>query len=405
MRLRIFQAAGICFLLAAFANNLQAQDSAAMSQVKDAIRTALDSVAKTTEVQPIGALILRPSIPHYFIVHYLHASPQPMRGVNNLAVSRVTMYLQDGYIIDINVYAEGRHFTNGKEPIGVTQRRFQASTVRLANIENPNEFVKFNEVLQDDSLTSFVPADGFYQLTPSVNKLVLYRNVGINTVLDIRLYTDALGLLGSSSNGVIQTDFRLKQAIHRMNWYHTDLYSLDYVKVNFNASKFTGNNGYVDSSKLSRTALLQNSFLNAEIATDLIHFRLDYKSINMGYLDAGAAIHEAHLITTGDTATVLMADWFLEAGLDIKSSDNAGFNLNLRFIDDYSAQTPWNNNASSRIFWRAGAEVYWNPFNSKANRLFARTYFLFANKQADKPNSFFQLQLGYSLLLSSLVKK
>jgi hypothetical protein len=325
--------------------------------------------------------------------------------VNDLSVDRVTLNMDDGYIMDINVFAEGKQFTNFRAPIGVCQQRFEYQLDKLVNIENSNEYIWFNEVLHEDSLTSYVAADGFYQLTPTVNKLVLYRKVGVNTVLDIRLFTDALGLLGTSSNGIVQTDVRLKQSIHRENYRNKFAWSFQYVKATFNASKFTDNSRYVDSATLSRTALIEKSFLNAEVATDLIHWNLSHKSINLGYVDVGGGLHETSVTHSGDTTTVLTTEWFIEAGVNIKQSDNTGFNLYARWIDNFSPQTPWNNNSKGRVFIKAGAEVFWNPWNNEANRLFARMNYLVATKQTDKPNDFFQLQIGYSLLLSSLVKK
>jgi hypothetical protein len=375
------------------------QDSLSADQVKSAIKTALDSFSKSNDVQTIGALLLNPIIPHYFNIHNLEVT-----AINNLKIDRVTINLQDGYISDINVYAEGKHFTNLNAPIGIRQARFEAHVDKLLNIENPTEYIWFNEVLHEDSLTSYTPADGFYQLTPELNKLVLYRKVGVNTVLDVRLYTDALGLFGGSSNGIVQTDVRIKQYIHRKNINNRYAFSLQYVKANFNASKFTDNSRYVDGANLSRTALLQKSFLNAEIATDLLHFNLAYKSTNIGYIDGGGGIHEASLAYKGDTTTALTAEWFVETGVNVKSSDNAGFNLYCRIIDNYSPQTAFADNTKGRIFIKFGTEVFWNPWNNDANRLFARMNYLFATRQTDKPNDFFQLQIGYSVLLSSLIK-
>jgi hypothetical protein len=155
---------------------------------------------------------------------------------------------------------------------------------------------------------------------------------------------------------------------------------------------------------VSRTALIQKSFVSAEVSTDLLHWNLSYKSINNGYLDAGGGVHETSVTdNNGDTTTALTAEWFLETGVNIKSSDNAGFNLYCRLIDNYSPQTA--GNTKGRFFFKIGAEVFWNPWNSEANRLFARMNYLVATRQKDKPSDFFQLQIGYSVLLSSLIKK
>jgi hypothetical protein len=178
-----------------------------------------------------------------------------------------------------------------------------------------------------------------------------------------------------------------------------------YLKVNFNASKFTENNSFIDSAHFSRTALLQKSQLSAELALNIFTGWLDFKSFSDYYVDGGTGFNMARVARSGgDTSTVLASNWFVEGGVDLKSSDNIGFNGYIRFLDQFSPQTDWGNNSQGHLFFRVGAELYFNPWNNTANRLFARCNYTFATSKDDDKNNFFQLQLGYSVLLSSLFK-
>jgi len=82
---------------------------------------------------------------------------------------------------------------------------------------------------------------------------------GINTIFDIRMYTDGLALFGGEENGLAQTDFRFKQFIHRSNFFNAPVYGLQYFKVNFNYSKFDSKDEYLNVTTFSNTEIIKKT--------------------------------------------------------------------------------------------------------------------------------------------------
>ena len=324
-------------------------------------------------------------------------------------IDSVSMLIKSGVFVDINIFSGKRQFTNQRADIDISSRRFGKSDF-LYNIKNHDESIKFQDVISGIFYNSYVPEDGFYWITPSHNSLILAKDVSLNTVFDLRLYTDALGLFGGSPNGLAQTDAIFKKIMNRANIKNSYVTLFNYIKFDFNAQKFDSKNKSIDSAHFSRTALLQKSFLNVEAVSNIFTVGLGHKSLDIAYLDIGAGVGNGLLAKKVDTITVIAPDYFFKGGVSLQPSDNVGAELNVEYINQYSPQTDFQNinkeiQNKQTSFWKFGAEIYWNPFESKAGRVFGKFSYFIANDHDDSQNHFVQLQFGYSILLSSVSKK
>lgn len=176
----------------------------------------------------------------------------------------------------------------------------------------------------------------------------------------------------------------------------------NYLKFNFNASKFDSKVAYTDSSKFTRTSLFQKSWLNTDLAVNIINGWLGKKTLSSYYLDFGGGVSLSNLATTKDTTTITSTYLFLQPGIDLKIADNIGFNFVTRFIWAYSPQTDFNNQNGERVFIKPTLGIFWNPVGNEASRIFGRVSYNVDTKE--KKENFLQLQFGYSLQLTSLVK-
>ncbi|HTI91438.1 MAG TPA: hypothetical protein VL727_12670, partial [Puia sp.] len=319
-----------------------------------------------------------------------------------ILIERISLLLKDGYAVEVQMFSGGRKFTNSSAPVTISTRRF-AHTDFLVNVKDDKEYVKLQEVLSYDAFNSFYPDDSLIWLTHLHQADTLAKNVGVNSVLDLRLYTDALGTFGNTPNGIVQTDARFRQYLHRLNVKNTGLFLGQYLKLNFNASKFDKAQSYVDTSHFSRTALIQKAFINAEFAYNILNVWLEKKSVSIFYWDIGGGIGVTNLATVKDTSYVTTQNLYSEAGVNLRSSSNVGMDLYGRTTLQYSPQTSFHDQAGALWFFRLGGEVYWNPFGDQANRIFSRINYTFCTTNAEKKNQFFQFQFGYSVLLSKLI--
>lgn len=200
------------------------------------------------------------------------------------------------------------------------------------------------------------------------------------------------------------TDIRVKQFFHRLHYTNSNFRIFNYVKLNFNASKLDSKFAFVDSSQdISRTQLMQRAKINGEVLFNLFGDWLNKKTINDWYFDVGAGFHTANMARAEDTIAVTTQTVFIEAGVSIRSSSNIGFDMYSRFIIQYSPQTDFVPHNHATQLLRAGGEVYWNPFKDAANRIFARINYTMGLKKAEGKNSYSQVQIGYSTLLSKAI--
>lgn len=244
---------------------------------------------------------------------YKAKNQQKTAADEKVKVEKVTMQVKDGYIIDLNVYTDKGSFTNTESPITISTRRFSDSDY-LFGIRDKSSSILLKEFLMFEPYNTYVPEDGFIVLDCKKNSDSLFRNVGVNTVLDMRLYTDALSLFGKESNGIAQTDIRIKHILHRINVKNKGGFLGHYFKINVNAAKFDSKSNFVDSAKFSRTSFVQKSWINAEVAYNILSAWIEKKSLSFFYFDIGAGINAGNLALKTDTITITGQNVLLRLG-------------------------------------------------------------------------------------------
>lgn len=317
-------------------------------------------------------------------------------------IDSVMILTKDGYIVSIQVFAGDKIYTNGLAPIALTSDRLGGVDALICKKEKQFKYIYTNEIFTYKSLNPFIPDNDGFTLTEKDNTHTFSKGVGLNTIFDLRLYSDALGVFGGKANGLVQTDGYLKQVFHRSNIFNSGIFVFNNFKFNLNASKFDSKVSYTDSAKFTRTSLFQKSWLNTDLAVNIINGWLGKKTLSSYYLDFGGGVSLSNLATPTDTTTITSTYLFLQPGIDLKIADNIGFNFMTKFIWTYSPQTDFNNQDGERLFIKPSVGIFWNPLGNEASRIFGRIAYNVDTK--DKKEHFLQVQFGYSLQLTSLVK-
>lgn len=342
----------------------------------------------------------------------VYASINGVQTGRMIVIDSVFISIKDGSIVNILVYsANGEIFTNGEAPIAATDDRVRKGDM-LVSDRDDEVCVSISDIIsypQRDA-KNIMPDDTSFTISKISPNAILHKGVGINTVFDIRVYTDALGLLGGQSNGLVQTDANFKQYINTTNWPNNPAFFFHYFKINFTASKFDSKDKYeaLDTATFSRSHLTQKTWLNASVEFNIFDVYLSNKSLNNFYIDGGAGLGISEVTKGTDTGSVICPHFMAEAGFNFKPANNIGCNIGARFIYQYSPQTDFSamtTDDDPRAFYKGFAMVFWNPYGSKSSRIYARAVYTFNFNPMDKKNSFLQLQFGYSVLLSKLVKK
>lgn len=380
-------------------------DSAKVSELTEKVNSILELIKnnKADENEDVGRIYFDTT---KFISLYDYTVTQSIKTGRKTRIDSIYVLIKDGYILSIQIFTPLDIYHNSKAPITLTIKRLTAGDF-LVGEKNCGFAVNLNDALTFIPLNSYYPDDNLYRLTRESPSIILLKGVGINTVLDFRLYTDALALLGNIPNGIFQTDVRYKQGLNRVNGGNHGTIPANYYKLNFSARKLERSNDFVDTGKLSfsRTALMQKALFSLDIAVNLISCWLEKKSSSTLYWDFGGGVSLGKLARITDTVSVITQQVFTEFGLNLRPSSNIGSDLYFRTISQYSPQTDFNNNAVATWFFRFGGELYWNPLGAKSSRLFARGDYTFSLDHEEKKRHFLRVQLGYSVLLSKLVGK
>jgi len=363
-----------------------------------------DSISKKNDSQSVGYLkAYKFEVP----LRYYTGGGITINTATYIKIDSISISAKDGYITDINVYSKGKQFSNKSAPISLTVKRFSKSDY-LYNTFNIRESIVLKDILEIVPKSSFIPDDFFVKLTPEKNSIELKRNVGINTVFDLRLYTDALALFGNEANGLVQINGNFKHIIHRYNYRNTEIFTpFHYLRLDFNASKFDSINKYVYTDNFSTSSIVQKSHFSVEGSVNMVSGWLINKSLSSFFVDLGGGVSSTKMVEGTNEKAITFSNIYIEGGVKIKSSDNIGGDFSCRLSKLFSPQTEHLIQETPTTFFnfiRIKTEVYWSPFAEKASRLFARFNYFTNTNSFDKPNHFYQVQIGYSLLISDLIK-
>ena len=328
--------------------------------------------------------------------------------IGSTVIDSIEVTVTDGFIYDLKIYTPFNGlFSNHQAPIAVTDRRLNGikSVDHLFNINNEN--IIFQEIINFRALKSFAPSDTDFVLKPTNNQINLLRDISLNSIFDIKLYTDALSLIGGEENGLAQTDIRFKQFIHRRNQMNRGIFWFQYFKMGLTSSKFDSKFKYTDSLSYSRVKFMQRSFVNAEMTFNFLNSWLEKKSSQGWYADIGGGVALGRLSKKNDsiTATTNMPYFISEIGINFKKSENIGANISVGFVNGFMPQNDYTNDEGCLNVLKYNAEFYYNPFNNKSGRIFGKVSYTMSGRKNEQKDNFFQLQLGYAVQLSKLIDK
>lgn len=348
--------------------------------------------------QDVGKIITHKSLKSITISILIDKKEQT---VGEVDIDYISIMIKNGCILEIQAVSDKRVFSNKWSPIAVTTSRMNNNDKLYSN-SNLDEYIKIADILKYVSIKPYLPENSNFILKQGEEK-ILKRGVGLNSIFDLRLYTDGLAVFGDKPNGVFQTEANFKQILNRGNIKGTGIIPFHNVKFKLNASKFDSEFAVVDSVSFNRSDLYQRSWLNSSVSLNVLNWWLGNKSPSSFYTDIGTGLNVAKLAKVMDTTSVISYSFFIEAGLDLNVSDNIHANFSSQFILNHSPQTDFNNQNKKIVFINPQIDISWHPLGNTASRIFGRISYV--ADTSDKKNHFMQLQFGYSILLSELVGK
>jgi hypothetical protein len=280
-----------------------------------------------------------------------------------------------------------------------------------------NSYITLKDVLQyyPNSGNNFVPDDQNLILPvpnkeneDTVNRRVyqLVQDTSLQNTVELRTYTDFLGLFGSSPNGVVQIEGKAEFFISPFVFSNHSFFLIKKISPYVNCTKIDDTNrgltlvpspiiGNTTSTIKRPLEILEKSYLEMGFLLNITSFKFTKETpfkTNLYFPLRYNATFVNNIQT--DNQNLKMVGYGLGLNLEFKRFSNFGFNYYLEF-------TRYNPINQSEIiinpdkFWvfRNEAELFYYPGKSKNQSVFTR-FRTFYNKSDDK-DSFFQFQFGY----------
>ena len=272
----------------------------------------------------------------------------------------------------------------------------------LVYTPNPGD----NYVPEDLMLEFPIKKDGIPNNDNNAVRYKVNQNTSLQKVVELRTYTDFLGLFGDAPNGVLQIEGKADFFIAPFNLSNRSLYIFKKVTPFVHYSKIEKdvrnlNLIAIDESKSSiekPLEILEKSYLKMGLDLSVFNFKFtkEFTFDNNLYTTAKYQIAD---VLDKDSIQVNYKSLGLGAGLalEFKRYNNFGFIYSAEF-------TIYNANSFNNIegivnperFWvfKNEAEVYYFPNKSKEQAIFLR-FKTFNNSTKDNREAFYQLQFGY----------
>lgn len=327
-----------------------------------------------------------------------------------IPIDSAVITISEGVMEHLQVYtADGRSFYNTRSPIPILtlERRFDD---QLINPQDGSKILlkdaiyfeaerRFNYFPDEQSITirNSKDTDG---AVSAVGTETLFARNNLNSLVNLQVYSDLLGVLGDQPNGLIQFEANTKLYLHRANYCGSYVFApLDAIEPFFHFNRIDSKFDTISVSgtnEVNRLELFRR--YTYAVGLDVNFFRADWRPSNSFELKGGYMYSSSNLVVGEDKIHAALHTPYLEVVLKSKRLNNFGFDLRGRYLwqklnpNELIDNDEWNRLGSFR------ATLFYFTDKAKADKMFLRfvNYLNFSDRKQD----FSQLQLGFSKAIS-----
>ncbi|PWH85411.1 hypothetical protein [Brumimicrobium oceani] len=325
---------------------------------------------------------------------------------DSVKIETVKISISNNAINSITIYStEGHEFKNGFSPINLNRINNGGDILRCRK-DRVTYSIDLSDIIQFDETVRYFPEDISFLLTSIDSSKPLTKAVGLNSLVNLRLFTDALGLLGEESNGLAQTELDFTIPLHRRNVSNHYAYWFSDVRMKSTFSRLDSKYKYtaVDTltNSLQRSILNQRKWFNAEIGLVFFKGNFTKRSENYFRLDLVAGLNLSRIANNGDSLNYILPYFGLSPKLHLASSSNFGIDMYLPIYSELFPAKQTESYGEPRWLFSPNFELYYNTFGNKSSRIFARLgYTTLLQTRGD----YFTLQFGYNISISEKIKE
>lgn len=341
-------------------------------------------------------------------------------------IKSVKFYVQDGLIKGFRLYMSNglMYYTDNFIALSYFEKydQFNLYSGNSLDTVNPNPdvlpFVKLHDFLAYVTVTGndYIPDNSNFELKPDGKETAEAKlSSGINNIIDVRTYTDFLGLLNKESNGIAQFEGSTKI----ITWNNTfkKAQFFNYIRPTFKWVRFDENEKGVIYDSISKDPNIKLIYynrnkifqkVNIDLGFDLNIIRFHYSTKAILDLSMQTNFSYVSLISKNDqTNTGNLWSYGPKLSFSIPKSKNYSFSSSAEYLrqrltrgsgyeaNDYNGI----GNADSKPFYRIQCELDYFPFENENNQIFLRFISTNGFKSNDKGFNQFQIGSKYNLKL------
>jgi len=272
----------------------------------------------------------------------------------------------------------------------------------LVYIPNPGDnYVPEDLTLEFPTKTNGVPDNNNNSIKYKVN-----QNTSLQNIVELRTYTDFLGLFSDSPNGIVQIEGKADFFVLPFNYLNISMSFLKRISPFVQFSKIekdVRNLNLISINNSTSTIknpleILEKSYLKMGLNLSLISYRIQ-KEFPFDLNFYGTAKYQISDVLNKDSIHVNYKSLGLGVGVafEFKRYNNFGFIYSAEFTN-YNADSfnEIEGIINPKRFWvfKNEAEVYYFPGETKQQAVFLRLK-TFNNSTKNNNETFYQLQFGY----------
>lgn len=319
-------------------------------------------------------------------------------------ITKVEITLENGSIAKRGLLVtleNGEKFINWTSPISLARFPARMNDQLFAKDPlNKKKHITVTDALRYNYFYKFhYPEDANYALTKDKKTDTIKVGASINQLIEVRVFTDLLGLVGKKANGLIQTEISGNFISNTTSLSNTDITFHCFVKPYFRVSKLDSRFANLDTANITRIPgqkdevnrvyLNQISYLQAGIKTNIVRF--------------GIGVNQEIFVNTGLDINLVNADslyqkdisfinYYPEVEYRINRLNNFGLECGGRFYWQFLTKTaPFSNKGAEQILHFYSTINYY-PFNNTNSKIYIRFSGFTSVKASDY--SFSQFQFG-----------
>ncbi|KAB8152517.1 hypothetical protein EZY14_014010 [Kordia sp. TARA_039_SRF] len=283
-----------------------------------------------------------------------------------------------------------------------------------------------NNYVPDDVSYTFPSKEDDEEKTKKRRSYQIINNSHLQNVLDIRTYTDFIGLFGDEANGLFQIEGKADFFIHPFNFSKTSIYIFKKVSPYVRYSRLDKEDNFVEALPLPmpdslnldlyefenrKLSILEKTNLEMGFNTNFFQFRFAkeipfwislYVPLSYHVTNVKRQVPEEETVDFDADELINFRTFGVGIGASIELKRLNNFGLNVGFeVKKYSNVGQYEKNniiEPSKLETKAvNAEIFYYPNNNKSQSVFLRMRSI--HDLGSSKDAFFQLQFGYRFTL------